>query len=339
MTEAFFVGCTPGLEQALEAELKDLGVNAHVTTGGCEGSGPDGSMVRVNVQSRLASRLLLRVGRVGQPGELRRLPIASLLARGPFSLSVQVEKGATPKVTPEVWRNEAVKAWGASSEGGVEVSFRLDRASCLVSVDTSGDLLHVRGWRQETGKAPLRETLAAGLLRLSGWAPGEALWDVMCGSGTVIIEAAERAQGLQPGRLRSFAFERFGGHDAGALVRAKQPAPAIATWLRGSDVNAGALGVARRNARRAGVVDTLKLERLDATQLTAPGPGSGMVIANLPYGKRVGNRFDLSELYRAVGKSLARAVPGWRLGLPIDARVTVQNGGLPCVVVTGRVPA
>jgi len=98
------------------------------------------------------------------------------------------------------------------------------------------------------------------------------------------------------------------------------------------------------------VVDTLKLERLDATQLTAPGPGSGLVIANLPYGKRVGNRFDLADLYRAVGKSLARAVPGWRfafllqtdeaaLGLPIDARVTVQNGGLPCVVVTGRVPA
>nr|MCU0701454.1 RNA methyltransferase [Myxococcaceae bacterium] len=210
-----------------------------------------------------------------------------------------------------------------------------------------GELLHVRGARQETGKAPLRETLASGVLRLCEWNPGEPLWDVMCGSGTFLLEASEQALGFQPGRNRRFAFERFGAVSPEALAQAKAARAKVSTWLRGSDLNAGALGVARRNARRAGVLDALQLERLDATALKTPDVRPGLVLANLPYGKRVGTRFELATLYSRVGRTLKQSLRGWRfgfllqdgvdaLGLEVSRSFQVKNGGLSCLVVTGR---
>jgi putative N6-adenine-specific DNA methylase len=429
MAERCFVGCTPGLEAALKDELEGLGVRAEVTNGGCEVTGPDGSVVRLNVQSRLASRVLLRLGTARTPAALAGLPVRALVGELQVTLSVTTAGRVSPPA--EVWRREAMRALqvGASpgsprppgakervargpvsppdagaapetasgrlgregdvsaSRGGprretgvsggprvaglgstpssematpadeglpagsddaVELSLRLDAQGALVSVDTSGELLHVRGARQETGKAPLRETLASGVLRLCEWAPGEPLWDIMCGSGTFLLEAAEQAQGLQPGRQRHFAFERFPGVPAHLLAEARAPRPAVPTWLRGSDLNAGALGVARRNARRAGIGEPLQLERLDATALTRPDVAPGLVLANLPYGKRVGSRFELASLYARVGRSLKQALPGWRfgfllqdgaesLGLDVARTVPVKNGGLSCLVVTGRV--
>jgi putative N6-adenine-specific DNA methylase len=208
----------------------------------------------------------------------------------------------------------------------------------------------MRGYRQEIGRAPLRETLAAGVLRLAGFRPAEPLWDVMCGSGTFVIEAAEWARGLAPGRNRAFAFEAFANHDAASFAaRPRQadmglaPAP-----IFGSDLNAGALGTARRNARRAGVQDALTLERLDATRLELrAGVPPGLVMANLPYGRRVGEAGELGTLYRQLGAALKKACPRWRfgllleegaeaLGLPIEARHRVSNGGLDCQLVVGR---
>ncbi len=217
-------------------------------------------------------------------------------------------------------------------------------------LDTSGELLYFRGYRQEVGRAPLRETLAAGLLRLARWRPEEPLWDVMCGSGTILIEAAERALGLAPGRARRFAFEDFPTHDAARWRARPRTGPAVTPRLFGSDLNAGALGVARRNARRAGVLEHLTLERFDATALPArPGVPPGLVLSNLPYGKRVGARGELGALFEGLGASLRRACPGWRfafllqggadaLGLPLDSRAAVSNGGLRCEFVCGKVP-
>lgn len=334
MTEALFVSCTPGLEAPLSQELAGMGLEARVVTGGCEvNAAPAGSVVRVNVQSRLASRVSWRLGQLDSPAAIVRLPVRQLLGPGPFQLGISEEPGARSAVPAEVWRNAAVKAWGALGEGP-ELSFRLSRAGCTVSVDTSGELLHLRGARQETGKAPLRETLASGVLRLCGWKPGEPLWDVMCGSGTFVIEAAEQAMGLQPGRARPFAFQSFASFDAKAFVETGA---------------AGALGVARRNAKRAGIFETIELERLDATTLVRPSGAPGLVIANLPYGKRVGQRFELHGLYQGVGAALRRSLSGWRfgfllaegedaLGLAIEAKTPVKNGGIWCQVVTGRVP-
>jgi len=217
-------------------------------------------------------------------------------------------------------------------------------------VDTSGELLYFRGYRQEIGRAPLRETLAAGMLLLSKWDPAvEALWDPMCGSGTVLIEAALIAEGRAPGAQRHFAFEQSSGFDAAAW--AKEPrthGTPLRPLLLGTDLNAGALGTARRNARRAGVLERLTLERLDATRLT-PRAGPGLVAANLPYGKRVGERGKLAELYAAFGASLRSAAKGWRfafllrehadaLGLKIEERHPLDNGGLSCTLVVGTIP-
>lgn len=347
MTERAFVATTPGLEPALLDELGSLGVRARAAQGGCDVEGPAGTIVRLNVQSRLASRVWWNLGSVERPSELSRIRLREVVGFLPLSISVVRGEGAG---APEPWSNAAKSAWkpvDVSSEP-VEVQLRLDRHGAAVFVETSGALLHLRGWRQETGKAPLRETLASGVLRLARWAPGEPLWDVMCGSGTIIIEAAEQSQGLHPGRSRAFLFERFSSFDRSVLDAARLPRPAVKTWLRGSDLNAGALGVTRRNARRAGLGDVLQLERIDATHATRPEVPPGLIVANLPYGKRVGTKFELHGLFSGLGACLAKSFGGWRfafllqegeasLGLPIDERHAVSNGGLRCSVVVGRV--
>ncbi len=187
------------------------------------------------------------------------------------------------------------------------------------------------------------------MLLLARWDPArEALWDVMCGSGTLFIEAALIAQGRAPGAERHFAFESFEGFDAAAwAAEPRQKGPALRPLLLGTDLNSGALGTARRNARRAGVLELLTLERVDATRLS-PRPGPGLVAANLPYGKRVGVRGELAQLYAAFGASLKQAARGWRfafllrehadaLGLPIAERYGLDNGGLHCTLVVGTI--
>ncbi len=327
--QQLFVGCTPGLEDALGDELGELGYSGSLVSGGCE---LEGDYRHVNLWSRVASRVLLRVGEVRSVDELRRLPLA------PYGKAFEID----------AFGDEAATWGGAlpSTVGAPKLILRGTKRGCQVSIDTSGELLHFRGYRQEVGRAPMRETLAAGVLRLAQWKAGEPLWDVMCGSGTMLIEAAEVAAGLAPGRNRAFAFEQFPSHDDAAWKAMPRSRDAVKGELFGSDLNAGALGTARRNAKRAGVFEALTLERLDATKLQRRGEG-GLVIANLPYGKRVGERDELGSLYRALGKSLTAACSGWyfafllqegaeHLGLRIEARHRVSNGGLDCEVVLGQ---
>jgi putative N6-adenine-specific DNA methylase len=332
-TESLFVGATPGLEHALADELEALGFAGHPVSGGVELKAPSGSFQAINLWSRLASRVLLRITEVSSPGALERFDFSAY--------GSQFEIDAFGPEGPR-WQNVL-----PSTRGAVKLALRCARGSCQVSVDTSGELLHFRGYRQEVGRAPMRETLAAGLLRLAKWQPTEPLWDVMCGSGTIVIEAAEIAAGLAPGRNRTFAFERFPSHDAAAWKARPREKAAVTSSIVGTDLNAGALGTARRNAKRAGVLGSITLERVDATKLTRRGD-AGLVIGNLPYGKRVGERDELAQLYRSLGKSLKSACAGWyfaflleegaeHLGLEIAERHAVTNGGLPCEVVLGQV--
>ena len=330
MKVSLFAGCTPGLEDVLGEELSELGYAGEVVGGGCEF---EGDYRHVNLWSRVASRVLLRVAEVRSAAELKQLDLRAYGAQ--FEIDAFGE-------TPEKWGGVL-----SSTPGAVKLLLRgTKRGTCQVSVDTTGELLHFRGYRQEVGRAPMRETLAAGVLRLAQWKPGEPLWDVMCGSGTLLIEAAEMAAGLAPGRNRAFAFEKFASHDDAAWKALPRSREAVKTDLFGSDLNAGALGTARRNARRAGVLESIKLERLDATKLVRRGE-KGLVVANLPYGKRVGERDELAELYRALGQSLTAACKGWyfafllqsgaeHLQLHIDETHRVGNGGLDCEVVLGQ---
>lgn len=278
--------------------------------------------------------MLIRIAEVRGVDELRRLKLDAYGAQ--FEI--------------DAFGEDAAK-WGSalpSTVGAPRLALRgLKRGGCQVSIDTTGELLHFRGYRQEVGRAPMRETLAAGILQLSKWNPGETLWDVMCGSGTILIEAAERAAGLAPGRNRSFAFEKFPSHDEASWKAMARSGAAVKTTLLGSDLNSGALGTARRNAKRAGVFESLTLERIDATKLPRK-EGPGLIIANLPYGKRVGQRDELGQLYTRLGESLKASCAGWyfaflleegaeHLGLDIQEAHRVSNGGIECELLLGQV--
>lgn len=333
MHETIFVGTTPGLEGVLAEELEELGFPGEPTSGGVTVEAPQGTYRTINLWSRVASRVLLRVAEVPTPDALRKLKLS------PYGEAFEVDAFG---IDPGKWGGVL-----PSTPGAVKLLLRGTKNGCQVSLDTSGELLHFRGYRQEVGRAPMRETLAAGVLRLTKWKPDEPLWDVMCGSGTLIIEGAEMALGLAPGRNRKFAFEQFPSHDEKSWRALPRERPGVKPDITGSDLNSGALGTARRNAKRAGVLDSLKLERIDATKLTTRA-ATGLVIANLPYGKRVGERDELGQLYRSLGKSLRAACPGWyfgflleggveHLGLKIEEGHEVTNGGIGCQVVLGQV--
>ncbi len=364
--EHLFAVASPGLEPALEAEAAALGLSPRRVEGGVELEGAAGLHQEANLRLRTASRVLLRLGsfRVPDVGALTRGLSALDLSgvwdgKGTPWLSVaahraRVPGGAVPGAAARAWGLSSVGRAGALDEEdeaeGLTLLVRLEGEGCSVSVDTSGGPLHRRGYRQEVGRAPLRETLAAGVLVLAGYSGAEPLVDPMCGSGTFLIEGAWMAMRRAPGLERGFAFERFPGFDAAAWAewraRARAEAlPAPGAALYGFDINAGALGTARRNARRAGV--TLALERRDVKALQAPVAGPGLVVVNPPYGKRVGESAELPELYRTLGATLRRAFSGWRaallvpederlvraLALPKARSLPVSNGGLRCRVL------
>jgi len=363
--EELFLPTTPGLEPALFEECRARGFSPERAEGGVTVRGPLGLHQDACLWLRTASRVLLRVAHVPAADE-------QALARGLAKVSLApyrdggrgVELSASSRRSKlRVQRLEEVarKAWKLPPEPGeapLRLQLRAEGDACTVSVDCGGELLYRRGYRQEISHAPLRETLGAGLLLLSGYRGEVPLWDVMCGSGTLPIEGALIALRRAPGRDRRFAFQDFPSFDAArweaALSRAragelsKPPAP-----LLGSDLNAGALGVARRNARRAGVLEHLSLERLDATALKArPTLAPGLVVANLPYGKRVGEVAELSRLYRALGQTLRAQFAGWRaalfyakdakleaaLGLPSGTAFELDNGGIACRLVVAEFP-
>jgi putative N6-adenine-specific DNA methylase len=355
--EELFAVCLPGLEQVLLTECRPLDPSARAVPGGVELRGARGLHRRANLWLRTASRVLMRVGevRLNQGSkDLERafsaIPSRGLLIPGQeLSVSVTAPLGRSlPELLARAW---GVKLGKVKDEGGALVRLRLSHGLCLVSVDTSGELLHLRGYRQEVALAPLRETLAAGLLALAGYDGKGPVYDPMCGSGTLLIEAVRFAKGLPPGSQRRFRFESWPSFDKEAWEAERAAAgdgarsPPEVGPFRGSDLNAGALGTARRNARRAGVLEHIALERLDARKL-APWSGvtPGLVICNLPYGQRVAERSALKQLYSDFARSLSEAFPGWRVGLlarepallaaafqrePVS-QTALKNGGIPC---------
>jgi len=184
----------------------------------------------------------------------------------------------------------------------------------VASVDSSGALLHRRGWRLEAGAAPLRETLAAGILALCAYDPARPLVDPMCGSGTIAIEAAARARGLAPGAGRAFAFERWPSHDETIWQKVRSSgeneAP-LAAPIFASDRDAQAVEMARRNAARAGVEGDLRFAVAAFGDGEIPDP-PGLVVINPPYGHRLGQRQQAYRLARGLGQTLASRYRGWR---------------------------
>jgi putative N6-adenine-specific DNA methylase len=227
-----------------------------------------------------------------------------------------------------------------------------------VSADSSGELLHRRGYRQEIARAPLRETLAAAMVLASGWRSGDPLLDPMCGSGTIPIEAALIARGVAPGLQRKFQFMKWPTFDAGVWskivenARGRGSAAHSVERIRGSDRDAGAIEAAARNAQRAGVADTMQFAveavsgSIGAIDDVADG---GWILTNPPYGIRIGESEDLRNLYATLGAAL-RTKPRWRIGiltsdsalarqtrLALVPRFHTSNGGIPVsFLVSGK---
>jgi putative N6-adenine-specific DNA methylase len=218
-----------------------------------------------------------------------------------------------------------------------------------ISADSSGDLLHRRGYRKEIAKAPLRETLAAAMVLASGWRRDEPLVDPMCGSGTIPIEAAMIARGIAPGLERKFRFMDWPTFERGRwkeiLDKARGAVTQSSERIRGSDRDAGAIEAAARNADRAGVGDTVQfgVESISGSlaELEDVATGVGWILTNPPYGIRIGESEDLRDLYARLGLAL-KSKRGWRAGiltsdlalvrqtrLPLLPRFSTRNGGIP----------
>jgi putative N6-adenine-specific DNA methylase len=230
---------------------------------------------------------------------------------------------------------------------------RLVENRCTLSLDSSGALLSRRGYRLATAKAPLRETLAAGILMASGWDLKSPLIDPFCGAGTIPIEAALMARKIAPGLHRHFAFMDWPNFDAESWERMKalsrEGEAKSLPPIMGSDRDAGAIRAAGENAERAGVADSVVFSRRALSDLEPP-PGPGWVVTNPPHGVRLKSHRDLRSLYIRLGRVLRAKCPGWNAAIlcagdsllkltdiNFDRWFPMRSGGLRVTLAKGRV--
>jgi len=377
MDYQIFVVTAPGMEVITARELSALGLTtdrkAQTIVGGVEFTGDLPALYRASLLLRTASRVAVRLGEfyAAAFSELRkkasRLPWERYLRPGqPVALRATCHQSKLYHSDAVVERvvgaigdrlgapSELVK-WDEESEDVPPqiVVVRLANNLCTVSVDTSGALLHRRGYRLATAKAPLRETLAAGMLLASGWDGRAPLLDPFCGSGTIPIEAALWARAIAPGKDRRFAFMDWPDFTSGVWEDVRAAAIAAerdaAPPLLASDRDAGAIRAAEANAARAGVAGDIAFA-CQAVSAIAPPAGPGWVVTNPPYGVRVSAANDLRNLYAQFGNVLRARCPGWHVAflcnalpliqqtrLRLDTSLSWVNGGLRVKLAQGQV--
>lgn len=350
-----FAVAAPGIEEITARELQGLGVTGIVVeTGGVTFAATEAQVGEANLRLRTASRVLVRVARFKARTffELERhatkLDWHRWLDVGvvpTFDVTSKKSKLYHEKGIAQRFGEAAGRAAAADAASQLFV-VRVHRDEFTLSIDSSGELLHRRGYRQETAKAPMRETLAAAMLLGAGWEGQAPLTDPMCGSGTIPIEAALIARRMAPGLRRGFAFLRWPGFDADAWraaharaeseMRLRSPVP-----ITGSDRDAGAVAAARENATRAGVAGDVTFREAPLSALSADG-GPGYLVSNPPYGVRVGEESRLRDLYATLGKLVTQRLDGWSVALltanprldhatGLDWREVFRtsNGGIP----------
>lgn len=379
---ACFAITAPGLEPLAAAELAALGEAPVVEEGGVSWTGDAASLCRANLWLRTASRVVVRTARFRARAfhelerHARRIPWERFVSPGSgvrFRVTCRKSRlyhsdAVAQRLAAAIeHRLRAASAFSTgeadddadASDAGREQLFvvRIAHDECTVSADSSGALLHMRGYRQAVARAPLRETLAAALLAAAEWRGETPLVDPLCGSGTIAIEAALVARRIPPGLNRRFACLDWPGFPGAAFARLLDEArarilPRSPVAIRASDRDAGAIEAARANAARAGVSDDVEFATQAVSSVDAPAGGPGLVATNPPYGVRVGGgeRHEIRNLYAQLGNVLRRRCPGWRLALySPDARLTGQlgfpmrtvlrtrNGGIPVRVDVGEI--
>jgi len=344
-TSSFEIFCAtaPGLEPLLAAEISALGFpEPKVERGGVSFEGRWLDVWRANLELRGASRVLARIGafhvnHLAQLDKLSRRFDWGRVLRKDMAVSVEVTSRKSKIYHAGAARQRIETALRESfgvalaEEAPVSVRARIENNLCTLSVDTSGALLHRRGFKAAVNKAPMRENLAALFLRACEYTGQESLLDPMCGSGTFVIEAAEMAAGLQPGRARDFAFEHLASFDRKAFGALRKPAviPEGLPVFLGSDRDAGAIEMSRANAERAGLATLTRFEQTPIDRLARPECEPGLVIINPPYGGRIGNKKALYGVYDMIGQSLRTRFAGWRVGVVTSDAALAKATRLP----------
>ena len=374
-----FAIAAPGLAPLVAAECIALGITPRdVSPAGVSFNATAEQLFTVNLWSRLASRVLVRLAEfeardfatlekmaarvpwhlVLSPGAAVRLRVTCRKSRLYHSDAVaeRVARGITNSITGSQALGRA-RDDEEDEDGNTQlIVVHFDHDRCTISADSSGALLHRRGWRQAIAKAPLRETLAAAMLASCDWNGGVPLVDPFCGSGTIGIEAALRMRRMAPGLGREFVMEQWPGADAPMHARVRAAAraeqlPLVGVPIVMRDRDAGACKAAVANAERAGVLQDLVIEQgpLSDTSLDAIGT-AGLVLTNPPYGLRISDGTDLRSLYARLGDVVRAGGREWQLGLLVpdrvlaaqtrltfDAVLRTANGGLPVELLLSRV--
>jgi putative N6-adenine-specific DNA methylase len=339
-----FLATVPGLEAALADEAREKRVrDAKAVPGGVTGKGNWAAIWRANLELRGASRVLVRVAhfhashladldkhaREAPWSEFLRPDVAVRVEAACRRSKIYHSGAAEERIARAITRTIGAPC---RPDGEVTVLARLDNDHCTLSVDTSGELLHKRGFKTAIAKAPMRETMAALFLRQCGFNGAEPVFDPMCGSGTFLIEAAEMAAGLKPGRWRPFAFEKLASFDRDAweeLRGAESTTPAPAVRFHGSDQDPGAIRMSRENALRAGIAEFCDFQQLEIRDVWATEGPPGLIMVNPPYGERIGDAKRLASLYRTLGRTLSQRFSGWRVGLITSEAALAEATGLP----------
>ncbi len=361
-----FSPCPRGLENLLAAELAALGASAvQAVAGGVAFEGDLRVIYRANLESRIATRVLLRLFTVGYRSEediyraacafdwpqrfdvARSIRVYLTAQRCPLKsldfLTLRIKDAVCDRFRRDVGSRPNVDTRAPE----VRIHAFLDATEFTLYLDTSGEPLFKRGARAAQGEAPLKENLAAGILDLAGWRPGMALLDPMCGSGTFLVEAAQIALDIAPGIARGFGFEKLKQFDAALWqeLRAEAGArrkPVVPLPLYGSDLYGDTLKLAHANLAAAGLEQAVQLKQANALEISAPAR-SGVLITNPPYGERMGELQDLAGFYPKFGDALKQKFAGWNcyilsadmnlpklIKLKASRRTPLFNGALEC---------
>jgi putative N6-adenine-specific DNA methylase len=363
----FFAPCPRGLEKYLADELTLFGAESvRATDGGVAFSGDWPLCYRANLQSRLASRILWCVKKKTQFRDEE--DVYQTVFDLPWGRWFDVSRTIRVKVTAIKCPLKSLEFITLKVKDAVCDKFRTEKNvrpsvdtlapdmrihtffegnHFTTYLDTSGEALFKRGVRMHTNIAPLRENLAAGILKMSGWKPGIPLYDPMCGSGTFLIEAAQISLNIQPGITRNFAFEKLKNFDAAQWNTLRESAiaaqlPVSELPIYGSDLYADELKATHRNLEEAGIRETVDLKQCNVLEASAPDT-NGILIANLPYGERMGELEELKELYPKLGDALKQIFGGWNaylftadlrilklMRLSASRRTPLFNGAIEC---------
>ena len=364
----YFASCPRGLEKILSDELKKIkAVSIIEVDGGVSFSGSLETMYRANLESRIATRILFRLkkGEYESEEDLYNSAL-SIKWTSLFDVSKSIKLSTTGVKCPlksidfmtlrikdavcDQFRKEVDSRPDVDiREPNVRIHLYLEKNEYQLYLDTSGKPLYQRGFRNSSVVAPLRENLAAGIIGLSGWTPGNVLLDPMCGSGTFLIEAAMIAQNQIPGLKRSFGFEHWKNFDSNLFSKLKteykaKVKPISFAKIYGSDIDLRSIRVAKTNLEEAGLAEVVQLSCKNFTEIEPPlSESENILITNPPYGERIGEDIELNSTYPIWATILKQKFAGWRtyfltndlrmpklMRLAPSKKTPLYNGALDC---------